>query len=387
MISKSLFVSSAILLATALYADPAVSPAERRIAEAREAIEKTPNAPRGYTDLALALARRARETSDPAYYRRADEALDRALALSSGDFEASKVRAWVRLGQHQFAEARTLAEALNKRAPDDVMVYGLLTDANVELGRYEEAENAAQWMLDLRPGHVPGITRAAYLRELFGDLEGARELMQMALEQTPPSETEDRAWILTQIGHLRLLDGDAPRAERALREALKAFPGYHYALGNLARVRTAQGRHADAVELLRERQAAADHPENLYELAEALERAGRKTEAHAAFADFEKAARAESTGPDNANRELIFYYVDHAGQPDEALRLAEQESSSRRDVYTLDAYAWALWAKGRKEEARRALATALAVGVRDPKVLEHAKVIDVYPPGPVAELR
>ncbi len=388
MISRILFTSLGALLASTVGADLGVrSPAEQRIAEAREAIANAPDAPRGYTDLALALSRRARETSDLGYYRQADEAIDRAIALSPGDFEAGKVRAWVRLGQHRFADALLLAEALNKRAPDDVMVYGLLTDANVELGRYPEAEKAAQWMLDLRPGHVPGITRAAYLRELLGDLEGARELMQMAFEQTPTSEREDRAWVLTQLGHLHLLEGDAARAERALGEALKAFPGYHYALGNLARVRTAQGRHADAVELLHQRQATADHPENLYELGEALERAGLTAEAEAVFADFEEKARAESTGPDNANRELIFFYVDHAQKPEEALRLAAAEAAVRRDVFTLDAHAWALWANGRKDEARATLETALAVGVRDPRVLQHARAIGVQPPGPVAELR
>jgi tetratricopeptide (TPR) repeat protein len=381
MISKALFVSLAVLLSTSPSADPAsVSPAESRISAARAAIDSSPSVSRGYSDLALALARRARETSDPSYYRQAEEALERALAISPGDFEARKVQAWVRLGQHRFADAHALARDLNQQAPDDVMVYGLLTDASVELGRYDEAEKAAQWMLDIRPGNVPGLTRAAYLRELFGDLEGARELMQMALDQTPASETEDRAWILTQIGHLHLLEGDTARAERVLRQALDAFPGYHYALGNLARVRTAQGRYAEAASLLRERQAAADHPENRYELAEALERAGEKKEARAVFAEFEKAARAESDGPDNANRELIFYYTDHARKPDEALRIASAEAAGRQDVYTLDAYAWALWAKGRRGEARDTLRKALAVGVRDPRVLDHARVMGVRRP-------
>jgi hypothetical protein len=59
-------------------------------------------------------------------------------------------------------------------------------------------------MLDIRPGNVPGLTRAAYLRELFGDVDGSIELMEMAYRQTPPNELEDRAWILTQLAHLRL---------------------------------------------------------------------------------------------------------------------------------------------------------------------------------------
>jgi hypothetical protein len=75
------------------------------------------------------------------------------------------------------------------------MIYGFLTDANVELGNYKEAEEAAQRMLDLRPGNLPGVTRAAYLRELFGDVDGALELMNMALQSTPTTEAEDAAWI------------------------------------------------------------------------------------------------------------------------------------------------------------------------------------------------
>ena len=98
------------------------------------------------------------------------------------------------------------------------MVYGLLTEANAELGYYKDAETAAQWMLNLRPGNLPALTNAAHLRELFGDMEGSYELLQMAYESTPPTEEEERAWLLTQMGHLRLADrqygcgGEAPTA-------------------------------------------------------------------------------------------------------------------------------------------------------------------------------
>jgi tetratricopeptide (TPR) repeat protein len=231
-------------------------------------------------------------------------------------------------------------------------------------------------MLDLRPGNLPALTRAAYLRELFGDVEGALMLMNEAFDQVPPSEAEDRAWVLAQIGHLHFMEGRHEAAERALQQALATFPAYHYALGGLARVRGAQGRWPEAVELFEQRQKGAAHPENLFELAEALKHAGRKREAAAAFARFEKEAVRESEGTDNANRELIFYYVDHARRPAEALRLAEQEVARRRDVYTLAAHAWALNANGRKDEARQQMKAALAVGLRDPKMLRQAAVID-----------
>ena len=47
----------------------------------------------------------------------------------------------------------------------------------------------------------------------------------------------------------------------------------------------------------------------------------------------------------------------------------------RRDVYTLDAYAWALYGNGEYAEARRQIEAALQVGVRDAKLLYHAGAI------------
>ena len=165
--------------------------------------------------------------------------------------------------------------------PDDLQVYGFLTDANIELGRYKEAEEACQWMLDLRPGNIAAFTRAAYLREIFGDIEGAIELMRQAYDRTLPSEVEDRAWMLTHLGHLELVAGRVANADLILAEALKLFPDYHYALASLAKVRTAQGRLAEAATILEKHVAGAPHPENYFGLAEALRNAGREPEARA----------------------------------------------------------------------------------------------------------
>ncbi len=100
------------------------------------------------------------------------------------------------------------------------MTYGFLTDANVELGNYKDAETACQRMLDLRTGNLPGITRAAYLRELFGDVDGSLELMNMAFQSTPPTQAEDGAWILTQMAHLDLTIGNLDQSEKLLHQAL-----------------------------------------------------------------------------------------------------------------------------------------------------------------------
>jgi tetratricopeptide (TPR) repeat protein len=349
-----------------------LSPAERGIATSQRMIDKNPKNYDGYNALAYALSRRARETSEVKHYEQAEDALQKSLTIAPGNLGAERIKIWLLLGKHEFAAAREAAQTLSTRVPDDIMVYGFLTDANVELGNYDEAEEAAQWMLDLRAGNMPGLTRAAYLRELFGDVDGSLELMQMAYESTPPTETEDRAWILTQMAHLELSVGRLDSAEKRLNEALRLFPRYHYALANLAKLRIIQKRFDDAVALLQQRYDAAPHAENLFDLAQAVQLAGRGDEARKMYAEFERKSLAETNKTDNSNHELTFYYVDVAKEPVKALEVARREIARRHDVFTLDSYAWALYANGRYVEARKHIEAALKVGIRDGKLLRHA---------------
>lgn len=360
------------------------SPAEQSMAQARRLIEKNPKNYEAYNALALALSRRARETSDVKFYVEGEEALKKSFEISPDNFDGKRIEVWLLLGKHEFAAAREEALKLSKRMPDDVMVHGFLTDANAELGNYAEAEKSAQLMLDLRPGNSPGVTRAAYLRELFGDVDGALELMNMALTSTSPSEVEDAAWILTQMAHLQLSVGKVDDAEKNLQQALALFPGYHYALGNLAKVRISQKRNNEAVQCLQQRYQAAPHAENLFDLAEALQLAGRAQEAKDAFAEFERKSLLETNRADNSNRELIFYYTDYVHEPLKALEVAKREFAKRHDVYTLDAYAWALHVNGQDQEARKQIEKALAVGVRDAKLMRHAGEIAFAAGDPVA---
>ena len=354
-----------------------LSPAEQSILGARQAIADKPLQYSGYNLLAAALVRRAQETSDVGFYAQAEGAVKKSLDLAPDNFDTQKIRVSILLGEHQYPVALEAAKALNKRVPDDVMVYGLLTDANVELGNYKDAEVSAQWMLNLRPGNLPALVGAARLRELFGDGEGALELLDLAYQSTPPTETGERAGILTQIGHLRSASGNTEAADRFFQQALALFPNYASALGNLAQLRIAQKRYAEAVVLLEQRYQSEARAANLYDLAEALQLAGRESEAKKTFSDFENKALAESNGMNSSNRELILYYADHAHQPAKALEVARVEYAWRHDAYTLDAYAWALHVNGQDAEARKQIQTALAVGIRDERLLSHARDIDL----------
>jgi tetratricopeptide (TPR) repeat protein len=221
---RSCACATLMICAVTLAQGQTTSPAELRLVAAQRAVAAKPDKAAGYNELALVFARRARETSDTAYYDKAEQAIAKSLELAPGNFEALKMRTWVLLGKHEFQKALELAQTLNKQVPDDLLVYGFLTDANAELGNYREAEEACQWMLDLRPGNIPAFTRAAYLRELFGDIEGAIELMTAAYQRTPSAESEDRAWILTQLGHLELISVEPRTPTGCCRKRSYYFP-------------------------------------------------------------------------------------------------------------------------------------------------------------------
>lgn len=353
----------------------AATPAQQKIAWAEAAIKAHPDHSQPYNDLAVAYVQRVRETADPSYYVQAETVLQKSFQITPDNLEGQKARLMILLGRGEFAQALGLARALNKKTPDDVLLYGFIADAAIGLGDYGEAEEAAQWMLDIRPGNVPGLLRGAALRRLFGDARGAKDFFSQAYQQMPPTQTEELAWTLTQMADLQLSTGDIDGSEKLVHSALQQFPGYYAALEVLARIQMARQHYSEAVDSLRLRNQKFPTAASRYALAQALERAGEATEAGLAYADFATTARPLIDASENANEELISYYLGRQHDPAEALRIAQLEIAKRHDVNALDAYAWALYGNGRYEEAKKQIAAALAVGVRETRMFYHAGVI------------
>ena len=253
------------------------TPAQNSISYAEAAIKKDPKQAQGHIELALALVKRARETDDPKFLDQAEREIDESLKLEKDSFEAQKVRVMVLLARRNYLPALELARKLNKLTPDDVLVYGLVADACMALGEYKEAETSAQWMLDLRRGNLAGLQRGAFLREMFGDIDGAVEWLTSVFKLTSTTESEERAWVLTHIARLNLSAGKIDVAEKQVAQAVTLFPEYYFALRIQADVRSAQERHAEAAGLLRRVVKGSGHPRNRYALAQALRRARART--------------------------------------------------------------------------------------------------------------
>ena len=141
---------------------------------------------------------------------------------------------------------------------------------------------------------------------------------------------------------------------------------------NLARVRRAQNRPGDAVQLLLQATTLDRDPHVLYQLAAAQQAAGQTEEARATLFEFKKLANDPQLATDESKRDLILMNAESAVSAPDALKLAQTEIAARQDVWSLDAYAWALYANARFQEADVAIQKAMAVGIQSAQIFDHA---------------
>jgi tetratricopeptide (TPR) repeat protein len=353
---------------------PAASPADRQIERAEAALRRAPDRAQPYVELATGFMNKARESADASYYARAEAAARKAAELAPDDYGALRLESWIYAGQHRFAEARAAAERALARDPQDPWNYGTLADALIELGEYDAASDAVQKMVDLRPG-MPAFVRVSYIRELYGETDGAIEMMQMAVDASA-REPEPHAWCRTQLGHLLFDSGRLAEAELQYQSALQVFANAHGALLGLGRVWAAQGRNAEALQAYRRSLAIAPTPDAAAELGELLVHLGRGAEASEPFAllaAIEQLNRAAGVPPD---AQLALYAAEHGGADwSEALSRALEQVKALPNIRSYDVLAWALHRSGRHAEALEASRQALRLGTRQARLHYRAGMI------------
>ncbi len=346
-------------------------PTDAEIDRLQARLALLPNEAELHAEMAMAYMRKAREAGEPEYYRKAQQAVEHALELKPDNYLAVKVMSWVLAGQHRFGEALPWAERARVQQPKDPFNYGTLGDAYLETGNYEAAAEAFQKMVDLKPG-VNSYSRAAYLRELMGDRAGAIEIMELAVKAASPRDPENLAWCHVQLGHLYFRGGRFGHAEAEYQAALAAFPDYYMALASMARAKAAQGRFAEAIQLMEKTVRLTSLPEYLAELGDLYAHTGRQGEAEKMYERFERACAA---GGAQHNHELAIFYADHGRKLDRALELMRQDLAVNKDIFAYDTFAWTAYKAGRLEEAGEAIRQALRLRTEDARILYHAAVI------------
>jgi len=215
-------------------------------------LREKPNDLQSKLFLALAYMQEARVTGEHPYYYPAalkliDDILDQEPENPVMMYEATVAKASVQLSLHQFKEALETgkkAVAINSRG---AAVYGVLCDANVELGNYEEAIKMADQMTALRPD-LKSYSRVSYLREIYGDMPGAIEAMELAAKAGYPG-LEQTAWTKVTLGNLYEKSGNLAKAEIYYKQSLLEYDRYAFAKGGLGRIAVKNNRPKQALQL------------------------------------------------------------------------------------------------------------------------------------------
>ncbi len=340
--------------------------------------------------LGWSYVEKARASFDPGYYKLAEqcavciEAKQAALQKDSQSTQPAQVawnpqsiqstkssalllRGHVLDSLHRFADAEQIAREL-VQARGMAFDYGLLGDVLMEQGKLDDAITAYQKMMELKPG-PQAYSRAAHIRWLKGDTEGARMLMRMSAQGSGQGDAEASAWAWSKLALYELQAGLLKQAHATCDQALQMSPGYAPALLALGKVLLAENKFEEAVPLLQRASQLNPLPEYQWTLAEALRATHRDGEAK------QVEAMLDQRGANDDPRTFAIYLATRGENPATALKLAEEELKNRHDVFTLDALAWAQSASGNTEEAWKTMQSALATGTQDARFFFHAAAI------------
>ena len=338
------------------------------IAAAQAQLKAEPDLPQSYVMLATAFLRAARSEGG-AYRAYARDVIEVGLARTGNPPRLRLLAAMLLLDDHRFEQVITAANELAVDLPYDPTPRLLIGDASLELGRYEEAEKAYESAIDLRPD-LRSYNRIGYMRWLYGDFDGAVEALEYALDAGSARDPESMAWCFTDLGAMYLRRGQVAPAQKAAARAMELVPDYAPAVVLAGRASAEHGDLAGGRELLAraaERSPSAETILRIVELDRAMDNA----------ADAKAGLKDALAMAEHDPRPVAHFLARHGEQPDEALRLAEQELEARQNIWSWDTLALAAARAGDAKRARDAIAKAQSLGTNDAELTLHAALVEL----------
>ncbi len=346
-----------------------------------EAIKKNPSDIKSILALTTLFIREARITGNYKYYDKEGlKYLNKVLKNDSANFEALTFKSLIYLSQHHFADGLAIAEKAQTINPFNAFIYGLLVDGNVEMGYYDSAIANADRMISIRPD-IRSYSRISYLREIYGDYQGAIKAMKMAVEAGAPND-EATEWTRTQLGRLYENTGDLKNAEMHYIIALEERPGYAYALAGMARIANAGKNYTKAIYYYKKADSSVHDLSFKEELSEAYKLCGQKQQADSLtnivikeLCEDEKDGQNDENVGHYADRELAYAYL-KINNYEKALEHALVEYNRRPDnIDANETMAWVYYCKGDYPKALNYLQTGLKTHCKNPTLLCHAGLI------------
>jgi tetratricopeptide (TPR) repeat protein len=329
-----------------------------------------------YYRLSDLYIQKGRQTGDITYFNLATKSLQEALRLQPNLEAAHRHLAFVLYSLHDFAGATSEATRAIQLDSRDSYAYGVLGDARLETGRYEEAAATYARMIAIKDD-LYSYSRRSGLETITGNNDAAiadlRRAIAAGIQSSEPPEAV--AWAQVMLAQDYFMMGRLDDAYTAGTASLNTYPAYHRALALLGQVRAAQGRFDDAAGFYRRAIAVIPLPEYAAALGDVYVKLGRQKDADEQRRLVEFIAHLNTLNRVLYNRVLVDYYADHDLEHRQALDLAAGEFKIRQDIYGHDALAWALYRDGKLDAALAHIVSALRFKTTDARLYFHAGMI------------
>lgn len=315
----------------------------------------------------------ARVTGEHPYYYGAalktlDELLRNEQALTPDQqFNALFYKATVQLSQHRFNEALATGQKALALNHTNSGIYGVMVDANVEIGNYEEAVKYSDKMMSIRPD-LRSYSRVSYLREIYGDVKGSAASMQLAINAGAPY-SEYKCWTIVTAGKLYEDHNQLDSAAVYYNFALTERKNYPFALAGLASVEAKKGHYAKADSLYTK--ALKVQPEIGFTIARArlYKQQGKKEETNALVAEIEQMFNEDIASGHNMNLEYAQFLLEFKNQWKKAIALGLEELKNRPENIDVNRMlAFAYYAKGDVKKAAQHADIAMKTGKQDAEI-------------------
>lgn len=348
------------------------------------ALAKNPDDIKQYITIASVYISESRISGNTNYYNDAalrilNYVIDRSSGNSENLYLAMSMKSGVLMSLHQFSKAWETANnalALNNH---NSTIYGALTDANVELGKYAEAVSMCDAMLSLKPD-IRSYARASYIRQIYGDNAGAIDAMKMAVAAGVPG-MENTEWARVVLGDLYAMTGDLQQAQNTYDISLQYRADYDPAIAGKAHVAILKNDYATAITLLKQAIAIKSEVQYVRMLADAYMLSAdvkKADEIHndvlQLLLDGEKEQK-NMIVPHNSARELAMAYLS-VNDLDNAQKYAEKDLEMRpENIDANELMAWISYKQGNTAKATEHIAKAMATGVKNNNYLYKASLI------------
>ncbi|MES2800806.1 MAG: hypothetical protein V4638_12370 [Bacteroidota bacterium] len=305
----------------------------------------------------------------PYYYSAALGTLDEVLSKSGTltedqKFTALFYKATVQLSQHNFNAALVTANQALKINAINSGIYGVLVDANVEIGNYDEAVKLCDKMLQIRPD-LRSYSRTSYLREIYGDIPGSKKAMLMAIEAGAPY-SEYKCWSMITLGNIYESVGEIDSANYCYTAALSERERYPFAIAGQARIEGKKGNYDAAVSLYNKALEVVPEIGFKIELARLKKAQGKDVEVKAQIVAIEKMFQEDIQSGHNMSLEYGSFILEFKNNPKEALKYGKMELKNRPnniDVNKLLAFSY--YGMGDTKNAKKHIAVALKTSKKD----------------------